>query len=121
MIYFQDYQEAFEIAERLDEVLHKNIGDGLTIIVKRGCSEFAQAFPRYKEVKKDGDHPFKYNENWRDIEALHDAKNVNLKREQHPSLSGITLSDFLVIQNWLKYAIQINDDSANIEGFYTRQ
>ena len=78
--------------------------------VKRGCSEYALEFPKYKEIKISGDQPMNYNENWRSIEKEID----NGKKDWgklHKSIEGFNLSNFLIMRNWIAYAQKVGDQS----------
>ena len=56
-----------------------------------------------------------YNEEWRSIEEAHDAIEIlNPNKILHSSLSGLSLSDFLVIRNWIDYAKGIGDPTAHL-------
>jgi len=54
-----------------------------------------------------------YNDAWREKEKQIDEKNKNKNTEKvlGNTISGITISDALIIRNWLIYAKRINDES----------
>ena len=56
-----------------------------------------------------------YNKDWKRIEDDFDSKNL-IKPESNilPSLSCLSLSDVLIIRNWIDYAKGIGDSSAQL-------
>ena len=115
LIYCSSLEEAYQIAEYLEMVVKEKIGSGLPLAVKRGCSEYPIAFPDYKEINKSGAQLMNYNEDWKLIEEDYDSKNsIKNKRLINPSLSCLSLSDVLIIRNWIDYAKGIGDSSAQL-------
>jgi len=55
----------------------------------------------------------KYNKEWKEKEKLIDdkrsEKNILIKEKLQKSLHGITISDILIMRNWLGYAKKIGD------------
>ena len=114
-IYCSSMDEAYQIADDVEIAVEKQIGPGLPLTVKRGCSEYAVAFPEYQKINKVGAQPMNYNEDWRRIEKDYDSKNsIKNKRLIHPSLSCLCLSDVLIVRNWIDYAKGIGDPSAQL-------
>jgi hypothetical protein len=115
LIYCSNLEEACKIADYLQIVIKENIGPGLHAMVKRGCSEYAISFPDYKEINKSGDQLMNYNDDWKLIEEDHDSGNsINPDKLISPSLSGLNLSDVLIIRNWIDYAKGIGDLSVDL-------
>ena len=115
LIYCSSLKEAYRIADYLEMVVKVKIGSGLPLAVKRGCSEYPIAFPDYKEINKSGAQLMNYNEDWKLIEENYDSKNpIKSKRLVNPSLSCLSLSDVLIIRNWIDYAKGIGDSSAQL-------
>ena len=115
-IYCSSIQEVKDIAEQINPVLNKTLGKKIKLETKRGCSEFAISYPDYKEIKTDHKKMMPYPEAWSKNEQIIDQQNFkdNLEkgRNKQKSLSGTTLSDFLIIHNWLIYANSIDDLSS---------
>ena len=81
----------------------------------RGCSEYPIVFPDYKEINKSGTQLMNYNEDWKLVEEDYDSKNsIKNKRLINPTLSCLSLSDVLIIRNWIDYAKGIGDSSAQL-------
>jgi len=112
LIYCSSLKEANKISDYLTRLVRENIGLGIPVLVKRGCSEYSISYPQYKEINNFGPQLMNYNEEWRPIEVKHDAKYPTSKENRMPQcLDGLSLSDFLIMQNWLVYAQEIGDDS----------
>ena len=115
LIYCSSLEKAYQIANYLETVVKASIGPGLPLAVKRGCSEYAIAFPDYKKINKSGQQPMNYNDDWKFIEDDYDEKNsIKANNLIMPSLSCLNLSDILIIRNWIDYAKAIGDPSAKL-------
>ena len=82
------------------------------IKIRRGCSEFAEKYKEYKEVNKDNPNFMKYKNEWKEKERIFDKDEIKSKKRKKnfkDSISGLTVSDILVMNNWLNYAKSIND------------
>ena len=112
-IYCSSLNEAYEVQNQVDAILKKKIKASIVISVKRGCSEFGVAYPEYKKINKNENTLMKYNEEWKEKENLTDIyrneKNILTKKTLQKSLKGVTVSDVLIMRNWLGYAKKIGD------------
>ena len=112
-IYCSSLNEAYEVQNQVDAILKKKIKASIVISVKRGCSEFGVAYPEYKKINKNENTLMKYNEEWKLEENLTDIyrnkKNILTKKTLQKSLKGVTVSDVLIMRNWLGYAKKIGD------------
>ena len=112
-IYCSSLNEAYEVQNLVDAILKKKIKASIVISVKRGCSEFGVAYPEYKKINKNENALMKYNEEWKEKENLTDIyrneKNILTKKTLQKSLKGVTVSDVLIMRNWLGYAKKIGD------------
>ncbi len=112
LVYCSSLNEAYQIAEKLETILEKRIGPGIPVTVKRGCSEYPESFPDYKKINKSGAQPMNYNPEWAVIEEEFDAKHpTKSQKVTSPTLSSLSLSDVLIIRNWIDYARGIGDSS----------
>ena len=60
-----------------------------------------------------------YNEKWSTIEVAYDLKYSNHTLDkQHQTIKGLSLSDVLIMRNWLTYAQGIGDKS--VEAFKSK-
>ena len=114
-IYCFSLSEANEIQNQLTTLLNKKINKNISITVKRGCSEFGIAYPQYKKINQNDGQLMKYNEKWRSKEKFIDDKlakrNQSKQRVLRKNLPGATVSDILIMCNWLVYAKIIGDTS----------
>ncbi|MFL2583429.1 MAG: tetratricopeptide repeat protein [Gammaproteobacteria bacterium] len=114
-IYCSSVEEAYQIADDLEIVVKEKIGSEVPLMVKRGCSEYAIVFPDYKKINRSETQLMHYNNDWRLVEEDYDSKNsIKNKRRINPSLSCLSLSDVLIIRNWIDYAKGIGDPSAQL-------
>ena len=115
LIYCSGLKQANQVAESLDMLVKQRIGPGLSSTVKRGCSEYPIAFPDYKEINNSGPQLMNYNEAWKVVEEEHDIKHpMSPKENIRPSISGLRLSDVLIMRKWIDYANGIGDSSAKL-------
>ena len=109
IIYCTSFEEAKKILNDLTPILQKHIDYKSSI--KRGCSEFYRSFPDFKEVNKKSKKYMEYPIEWKKMEKNEEIKK-NLNTIKHTnSISGLSISDFFVINQWLNYAEIINDFS----------
>ncbi len=107
MIYCSSFNEAKKILEEITPLLKKNLK--FKADIKRGCSEFYNLFPDYKNVKPDTKDFLKYDQKWEEIEKNAEVtKNFNTIKINH-SMHSLSISDFLIINHWLNYAKIVGD------------
>ena len=113
-IYCSSVEEGENIKNKLKSILIKNLGTDCSISLKRGCSEFALKYPSYKKASVNENEMMPYDETWKSLEEIIDNRIWNIDSKKginHPSLTGFTLRDILVMRNWLLYANKIGDNS----------
>ena len=112
LIYCSSVNEAKKISKIVINILNKSIA-GFSLKIKRGCTEYDFALPGYKDIKKVDN--ITYNYSWKDKEKLIDIEISNGSKKGKKffskNLNGITISDILIINNWLTYAKIIGDKS----------
>ena len=112
LIYCSSVDDAKVISKLIEVDLNKLLKN-FNLDIKRGCTEFDFSFPGYKDVKKLNE--IFYNEEWRKKEKLTDIEiasgSQKGKKKFSRSLNNITLSEVLIINNWLTYAKIIGDES----------
>ncbi len=119
LVYCFNLKEANEIFNTLKKIIKITISDEIQIKIRRGCSEFAISHPDYKEINQNGEQLMKYKEEWHQKEKIIDEKLLNetmRKKEKvvKDSLAGVTISDVLIMYNWLNYAKILGDNSYEI-------
>ena len=109
-IYCNSLSEAKNVKTQFKKIIEKNINPNLYPEIKRGCSEFAQKFPKYKDFENDS---MEYDDSWEKYENMVDKKfsKFKLSRDNKETSKGINLKDILIIKNWLLFAKLIGDDS----------
>ena len=114
-IYCSNLKQANQISTIINNKINKSIGLGLYSKVKRGCSEYPLSFPDYEDINHFGPQLMNYQNAWKKIEANYDRQNPSQQKTSLiPSLSGLNLQDFLIIQKWLDYAKGIGDSHAEL-------
>ena len=116
-IYSKNLEELNETANKLQKILKNNIGDDFLISTKRGCTEFSQKYPDYKEIKKDKNKMMSFNNDWKEKEKIIDNKIYNKTSEKlciNKFLSGPKLNDILIMKNWVKFAKANGDKSIDL-------
>jgi tetratricopeptide (TPR) repeat protein len=115
LIYCSSLEESYQIADYLEIVIKENIGPGLHVAVKRGCSEYPISFPDFKAINKSGAQLMNYNEDWKSIEKDHDSiSSLKFSNTIRPSLSSLNLGDVLILRNWIDYAKGIGDPGVHL-------
>ena len=112
LIYCTGMEEAEEILKDITPILKKIINNDVMIKIRRGCSEFAEKYKEYKEVNKSKPNFMKYKNEWNEKERIFDIDEIKSKKRKKnfkDSISGLTVSDILVMNNWLNYAKSIDD------------
>ena len=108
----EDAQEVYETVNKI--VVNENLND-FKISIKHGCSEYYKIFPEFEKINFNGKQKFKYDKDWEIKEKLiDDEEPFRLEGDKKifsKSISGISLSDILVINNWINYAKITKDNS----------
>ena len=114
-IYCRELTEAKLIKKELNKILIENKFDNFKIEIKHGCTEYYKSYPKYKKINFEGHQEFYYNQDWQDkedlIDQLEPARSKINKKILVQSAKGISLSDILIIKNWISYAYILGDHS----------
>ena len=70
LIYCSGLNEAHKIFKDILPIIKTSIGDNLSILIRRGCTEFSVSYPKFKEI----DQSMKYNDTWGEKEKQIDKK-----------------------------------------------
>ena len=80
--------------------------------MKRGCREFAEKYPEFKNLEKN---VMEYKKEWKKIESEFDANNNKIyKSGERKLINGLNLKDVLIFQNWIDFAKIEGDDSYKV-------
>ena len=114
-IFCTGLEEAKKIIRVVSEEIKKFGITARKIIIKHGCTEFYKEYPEYEKINYKGEQKFQYLNEWQEKEDLIDKSlnknNVNDEKIVGPTINQITLSDILIIKNWMAYAKLIDDKS----------
>jgi len=109
-IYCSDPEEGEGIKTWLQSILSEEISRDIEVKLKRGCSEYAIAYPDYAIISKVR-IPMKYKEEWRQYEAIVDENCNFVEQPKTFNQPAYTYNDARVMLAWLKYAAAIGDNS----------
>ena len=116
-IFCTGLEEAKKIIRLVSDEIKKSGIAARKIIIKHGCTEFYEEYPEYEKINYNGEQKFQYFNEWQEKEDLIDKSlnknNVNDEKIVGPTINQITLSDILIIKNWMAYAKLIDDKSLN--------
>lgn len=114
IIYCFGIEDAEEIYSKLEKILLNKIIRKYQMIIKRGCTEFGIEHPNYKIINKQSEKFMNYNTDWKKKENIIDNTSLKIQRQKNikhsKSINGVTLSDVLIMRNWLYYAKLIGDE-----------
>ena len=106
-VYCSTIEEANQILEMINPYLNNFLKTSIKI--KRGCTEFYKSYPDFNEIDKNKSNFMNYNKKWEKIENSYDLKKNKNKKKLIETNLGMTISDFLIMNNWLNFAKNIND------------
>ena len=118
LIYCTSQEEAENIKKQVSKIAKNNLGKDVKLNIKRGCSEYGIKYPEYKNLDNN---IMKFKPEWENYENIIDKNFPNLIENHNitPTIKGITLNDALIIQNWLKYAMLVGDETCkDIKGYF---
>jgi len=109
IIYCTTLEEARKINYNVGKYLKINLDEDIQTHVKRGCKEFAEKHPEFKNLEKD---VMTYKKEWKKIENEFDANNKKIyKSGERKLIYGLNLKDILIFENWIDFA-KINGDES---------
>ena len=111
-IYCKSVDEAENLKDKINELINSSLNIDHRIIVKRGCSEFANSYPDYKVIDTKSKYFLNYKDEWIEKEKIVNEfypKNISKELNPHETLKGNSLNDMIIIKNWIDYAQSIND------------
>ena len=106
LIYCRGINDAEEIESLLIPIIKTVIDDKTPVAIKRGCSEFAISYPKFKDKSNN----MQYEKSWKEKEEIIDKQQLNQDEVViKDTITGLTLNDFLIMRNWMMYAKKIGD------------
>ncbi len=112
-IYCRSIEEGKELRDIVRAVVADDVSPEIPVNLKRGCSEFAHAYPGYSPTKP-GAVLMKYNKDWQVHEDFVDANlflQADVPDAKCGSNSTYSPSEIFAMQYWLSYAATIGDIS----------
>lgn len=111
LIYCKGVEEGMEILKLVQNVISEKISKKIQVTLKRGCSEYALAYPEYARIGQ-GMATMEYKEQWQEYEDL--ADKVLVISTQHPvsdtyNHPTYTTRNVRAMLAWLTYAATIGD------------
>lgn len=113
LIYCRSIEEGKIILETVKSVISEEISRNIPIMLKRGCSEYAIAYPKFAQIEH-GESAMEYNEEWQEYENRADqvlANNPRRSVSNPHNPKAYTTQDAIIMFGWLKYAATIGDTS----------
>ena len=96
LIYCTGHEEAEQIEGLITPIIKNVIKNKTPISIKRGCSEFALSYPKFKDKKNN----MYYDKSWKEKENIIDNQQLNKEKIIiKDTLAGFTLNDFLIMKN----------------------
>ena len=111
LIFCSSLSEAEKILTDISPILRRHINYKASI--KRGCSEFYKSYPNFKIIDEKQSAYMKYPKKWEKLELKENLSENQKHQKLVSSISGLSISDVLIINQWLNYANLINDKSYN--------
>tara|TARA_Y100000816_G_scaffold194865_1_gene142365 strand:- start:3531 stop:4658 length:1128 start_codon:yes stop_codon:yes gene_type:complete len=104
IIYCQSLEEVYQVEKETKNILTVYFDNQISIESKRGCHEYALKYPEYKKIFKNKSDMMSMPNKWIDNEIEYDLENSKDGTENlgvsHDTRKGISLNNFLIINNW---------------------
>ena len=111
-IYCRSLDEAKKVFKITNSRLIENKINYKKIEIKHGCTEYYEKYPDFKKINFEGDQEISYDVSWKKHEDFIDNNSPpTSERVISPTINVISLSDVLIIKNWLNYAELVGDTS----------
>jgi len=113
-VYCAGLEAGRKMCQLIRFLVSRLISPKVPVTLKRGCTEYAQAYPEYSPADVEGNFVMKYTEDWQQFEDLVDNQRRPVPESRiiktHDQDSW-TLEDARVMYGWLCYAAMIGDSS----------
>ncbi|MHB1140923.1 MAG: hypothetical protein ACYC1T_04080 [Sulfuricaulis sp.] len=112
-IYCQSIEEGKNVHNIVRNAVAGDIAPEVPVALKRGCSEFAAAYPAYSPTEPDAVF-MEYNKDWKVHEDFVDRNSIfNTKVPAAQAVDNTTYSpaEIFAMHYWLRYAATIGDIS----------
>ncbi len=109
-IYCRTCEEGERVETIARETVAREISADVPVLLKRGCSEFARAYPEYAQIGP-GAQVMNYREGWKASEDRVDASLVFEQLPAEPKTGPYPPHEIAAMQYWLTFAATIGDAS----------
>lgn len=111
-IYCRTLEEVNKLCTVVRETVATDISPDISVKVKRGCSEYAQKYPKYAEISSDKEN-FKYRKDWKFYEEFADKywifeDNIDFDIDNN---QPDPMMELFALQYWLRHAATTGDNS----------
>jgi hypothetical protein len=114
-VYCEGLDEAKTLLYKISKIIKESYTQQFKIEIKHGCSEFYDTYPNFKKINYNGNQDMEYQSEWVVKENIIDKRSPirqnNDKKILGMTIKGISLSDILIIKNWLAFAKILNDQT----------
>ena len=115
-LYFRSIAEAKKSAQKLNEIIKKEINTNIPLIVKRGCSEFNNLINNYHDINESYNSLVNDKKTWEKIEfEFKKSDEPGLIKPRpwsvYPEIENFTEYHLNIMYSWLAFAKLIGDDS----------
>lgn len=115
LIYFENLEDSVQNLKIIKKKVFDTNIKTKKIEIKHGCTEFYKEYPDFQKININGEQKMNYKQEWNKYENIVDSEYVKRNHEDTPytgsTINQLTLSDMLIIQNWLNYADLLGDKS----------
>ena len=105
IIYCTSLEQVLDVEKKTKKVF-ETLLDNFTVESKRGCHEYSIKYPEYKKIyKKESElmsFPKKWSNNDRKFDLENNKEGIKDQIFVHDTQKGISLHEFLIINNWFK-------------------
>ena len=107
------YNQTIKINPNLVEA-YNNLGfifnlEGQNEKAKECYEKAIKIKPNFKQINNKEPNFMNYENKWEKIEKIEDDKEILKQKKFVDTLSGLSISDFLIMNHWLNYAKLIDD------------
>ena len=112
IIYCNSYEQSQCVMKSIHDLVNKLKYRDWTISMRRGCIEFSDRFPDFGIIDSKDPKFFQFPDQWHSIERNYEHIKQVDTNVKWPACAKFTLSDLLVIRNWIDYAKGLNDPTS---------
>jgi len=112
LIYCNSYEQSLHVAGVMNDLVCRLNYNDWKISIKRGCSEYYEKFPNFSVADPEDPKFFEIPDEWEAIESSYTFNKMLGMNEKWPTYPKTSLSDFLVMRNWIDFAKGFDDPTS---------